>query len=172
MRAGTRCNRAAPRTEAAITTTRAAAKFRMNNSLMTKALFRARLRAGSTSGRVQGSAWLAYLAGGGVAPNCEQHLKGRLFILISPNPSTDTALSDKALAVFAFALYHQLESGEPVSRVVLSDGAGRQADGDAVDQLQRAGLATVDGNWIAFTEAGLGRIAALADAARSSAGAS
>jgi chromosome segregation and condensation protein ScpB len=84
----------------------------------------------------------------------------------SPEHST---LSDKALAVFAFALYHQLESGEPVSRVVLSDGAGHRADAEAVDALQRAGLAAVDGNWIVFTEEGVRRVSALADAARSAA---
>ncbi len=80
-----------------------------------------------------------------------------------------TELSDKALAVFAFALYHQLESGEPVSRVVLSDGAGHQADGDAVAELQGAGLAEVDGIWIVFTEDGLRNVARLAEAARASA---
>lgn len=78
-------------------------------------------------------------------------------------------LSDKALSVFAFALYHQLESGEPVSRVVLSDGAGHQADGEAVRELQEAGLAEVDGNWIVFSEEGLRRVSALAEAARSTA---
>ena len=78
-------------------------------------------------------------------------------------------LSDKALAVFAFALYHQLEGGEPVSRVVLRDGAGHQADDQAVAELRSAGLAEVDGNWIVFSDDGLRRIAALAEAARGSA---
>lgn len=77
---------------------------------------------------------------------------------------TETTLSDKALAIFAFALYHQLESGEPVSRVVLKDGAGHQADVAAVEELRSAGLAEVDGNWIVFTQPGLARIAALAEA--------
>ena len=46
--------------------------------------------------------------------------------------SEPTRLSDKALAVFAFAIFHQLESSKPVSHVVLSDGAGHRADPDAV----------------------------------------
>ncbi len=84
----------------------------------------------------------------------------------SARPST---LSDKALAVFAFALYHQLEAGEPVSRVVLRDGSGHEADREAVEELRAACLADVDGNGIVFTEEGLRRIATLAEAARSSA---
>ncbi len=84
----------------------------------------------------------------------------------SGSPSSSTELSDKALSVFAFALYHQLESGEPVSRVVRADGAGHQADPEAVAELERAGLARVDGNWIVFEEQGLDRLARLADAIR------
>ncbi|WP_407519833.1 hypothetical protein [Methylobacterium oryzisoli] len=55
-------------------------------------------------------------------------------------------LSDKALSVFAFAAYHQLESGQKVSRVVRRDGAGHQADPEAVAELEQAGLieATAD----------------------------
>ena len=68
--------------------------------------------------------------------------------------SEPTRLSDKALAVFAFAIFHQLESSEPVSHVVLSDGAGHRADPDAVKELEQQGLATVDGNRRAFTSAG------------------
>ncbi|MFE1601754.1 hypothetical protein [Methylobacterium sp. ID0610] len=56
------------------------------------------------------------------------------------------ALSDKALSVFAFAAYHQLESGQKVSRVVRHDGAGHSADPRAVEELAAAGLieATAD----------------------------
>ncbi len=81
----------------------------------------------------------------------------------------EARLSDKALAVLAFALYHQFESGEPVSRVILSDGAGHKADDKAVEELRGAGLAEVDGNWIVFSDAGLRRVARLAESARSSA---
>jgi hypothetical protein len=70
-------------------------------------------------------------------------------------------LSSKALAVFAFALYHQLSSGEPVSGVIAADGAGHQADPDAVAELEAAGLARLEGGRINFTEAGLKRLATL-----------
>jgi hypothetical protein len=70
-------------------------------------------------------------------------------------------LSDEALAVFAFAAYHQLESGEPVTRVVIHDRSGHQADGKAVAELTERGLATVEDDRIAFTGSGeevLGRV--------------
>ncbi|ACL60734.1 hypothetical protein [Methylobacterium nodulans] len=35
------------------------------------------------------------------------------------------ALSDKALSVFAFAAYHQLDSGQKVSRVLVSEQINR-----------------------------------------------
>lgn len=59
-----------------------------------------------------------------------------------------TNLSDKALAVFAFAAYHQLSSGEPVSRVIRRDGAGHEADPEAVAELEGRGLVATDGDWI------------------------
>jgi hypothetical protein len=77
-------------------------------------------------------------------------------------------LSDKALGVFAFALYHQFTSGEPVSRVIRQDGSGHQADEDAVGELQQSGLAESDGNWIVFTEAGLEHLARLTEGLRRS----
>lgn len=63
-------------------------------------------------------------------------------------------LSDKAIAVFAFAAYHQLSSGEPVIDVVLEDGAGHKADPEAIDELEAAGLAKREGNRAAFTDEG------------------
>ncbi len=60
-------------------------------------------------------------------------------------------LSDKALAVFAFAAFHQLESGQKVSKVTRRDGAGHKADDEAVAELQGRGLITVEGDFIAFT---------------------
>ena len=53
-------------------------------------------------------------------------------------------LSDKAIAVFAFAAYHQLSSGETVVDVVLHDGAGHAADPEAIKELERSDLAKVD----------------------------
>ena len=75
-------------------------------------------------------------------------------------------LSDKALAVFAFAIFHELESGRPVSHVVLSDGAGHRADPEAVGELERLGLATADGNRLALTPAAERLKADLIDAMR------
>lgn len=66
-----------------------------------------------------------------------------------------TELSDKAVAVFAFAAYHQLESGQPVKSVVLSDGKGHKADEGAVSELQAGGLVELQGNDITFTQSGL-----------------
>lgn len=81
-----------------------------------------------------------------------------------------TELSEKAVAVFAFAAYHQLESGQPVKSVVLSDGKGHKADAGAVSELQARGLVDVEGNDITFTQGGLAILAravqGLGDAAR------
>ena len=68
--------------------------------------------------------------------------------------TTATTLSDKALSVFAFAAYHQLESGQKVSRVVRRDGAGHQADVEAVAELEARGLARADDAAIVFTPDG------------------
>jgi chromosome segregation and condensation protein ScpB len=63
-------------------------------------------------------------------------------------------LSDKAMAVFAFAAYHQLESGQKISSVVQRDGAGHKADDEAVAELQARGLVEADGQSIQFTADG------------------
>jgi hypothetical protein len=68
---------------------------------------------------------------------------------------TRPQLSDKALGVFAFALYHQLTSGEPVSGVIAQDDAGHRADPEAVSELEQKGLATADDSMITFTEDGM-----------------
>ena len=80
-------------------------------------------------------------------------------------------LSDKALAVFAFAAYHQLESGQPVTKVIRSDGQGHEADGAAVEELQELRLATVAGNDIELTESGLAVLARSLDGLREAAAA-
>lgn len=72
-----------------------------------------------------------------------------------------TDLSDKALAVFAFALHHQLESGEHVSGVVGDDGAGHRADPEAVAELEQRGLAHMSGNRVVFTPEGLDHLEAI-----------
>jgi hypothetical protein len=78
-------------------------------------------------------------------------------------------LSDKALAVFAFAAYHQLESGQPVTRVIRGDGKGHRADEAAVQELTERGLADIQGNDIAFSEGGLSVLAAAIDGLKASA---
>lgn len=66
----------------------------------------------------------------------------------------DARISDKALAVFAFAIYHQLESGSRVKQVVRNDRAGHHADEEAISELQGLGLVQADGDRIGFTERG------------------
>ncbi len=79
-----------------------------------------------------------------------------------PSPT----LSDKAVAVFAFAAYHQLSSGEVVVDVVLKDGAGHAADPQAIAELEAADLARRDGDRATFTDSGKHRLAAVVTALR------
>lgn len=68
--------------------------------------------------------------------------------------TTPNDLSDKALAVFAFAAYHQLSSGDAISSVVARDSAGHQADPAAVDELVQRELASASADRIELTDAG------------------
>jgi hypothetical protein len=63
-------------------------------------------------------------------------------------------MSDRAVAVFAFALYHQLESGSRVTQVVREDESGHHADDAAVRELEAVGLVTSENGRITFTETG------------------
>jgi hypothetical protein len=65
-----------------------------------------------------------------------------------------SGLSDEALAVFAFAAYHELSSGQRVRSVVQKDGTGHRANDAAVDELDGRGLIKADGHEIVFTPAG------------------
>ena len=65
-----------------------------------------------------------------------------------------SGLSDEALAVFAFAAYHQLSSGKMVRSVVQRDAAGHKASDTAVSELQERGLIEADGSEIRFTPQG------------------
>ena len=65
-----------------------------------------------------------------------------------------SGLSDEALAVFAFAAYHQLSSGQMVRSVVQKDGAGHKASEKAVEELKSRGLIEADGTEIRFTPQG------------------
>lgn len=68
--------------------------------------------------------------------------------------TTPNDLSDKALAIFAFAAHHQLESGDVVSSVVAYDGLGHHADPEAKRELIARELAVEDGERLHFTPAG------------------
>jgi superfamily II helicase len=75
-------------------------------------------------------------------------------------PATNQ-ISDKGLAVFAFAAYHQLQGGYTVREVVASDGAGHGASPEAIRELEELGLITRDGDRVSFTDQGeavLGRV--------------
>ncbi|MEZ0169842.1 hypothetical protein [Microvirga sp. TS319] len=63
-------------------------------------------------------------------------------------------LSDDALAVFAFAAYHELSSGQPVRSVVRRDGVGHKASDAAVSELTERGLVVADDGEIRFTDGG------------------
>jgi hypothetical protein len=80
--------------------------------------------------------------------------------------TTPNDLSDKALAVFAFAIYHQLESGDAVSGVAARDAAGHQADPEALKELSELGLANVENSKINFTDAGQVLLSQLVDRLR------
>ena len=63
-------------------------------------------------------------------------------------------LTDRALAIFAFAIYHELESGTRVTSVVADDHAGHRADPSGVDELVRHKLARREEDHIALTDRG------------------
>ncbi|MGO4386413.1 hypothetical protein AB4Y85_02655 [Microvirga sp. 2YAF29] len=65
-----------------------------------------------------------------------------------------SGFSDEALAVFAFAAYHQLTSGQMVKSVVQQDGSGHKASDKAVEELQSRGFVEADGEAIHFTASG------------------
>ncbi len=78
-----------------------------------------------------------------------------------------TALSDKALGVFAFAAYHQFTSGQKVTDVALHDGAGHAADAQAIEELEALGLVEVADDRAVFTAAGQAMVGRVLDAIRS-----
>lgn len=67
---------------------------------------------------------------------------------------TQASLTDKAIAVFAFAAYHELGSGQAVRSVVRQDGSGHKADEEALSELAGKGLVELAGNDASFTEPG------------------
>ncbi len=65
-----------------------------------------------------------------------------------------TQLTDRALAIFAFAVYHELESGTRVTSVNADDHGGHRADPSGVNELIQYELARREADYIAFTERG------------------
>ncbi|WP_243371256.1 hypothetical protein [Microvirga solisilvae] len=65
-----------------------------------------------------------------------------------------SGLSDEALAVFAFAAYHRLSSGQTVRSVIQRDGMGHKASDAAVSELTGRGFVEADGEEIRFTGEG------------------
>ena len=80
--------------------------------------------------------------------------------------TTPNDLTDKALAVFAFAIYHQLSGGDVISAVAASDGAGHRVDPDAVAELKAQDLAEVIEDKVVFTPAGAVMLSQLLDRLR------
>ena len=80
------------------------------------------------------------------------------------------SLSDKALSVFMFAVYHELASGQKVTSVVRRDHAGHEADPDGVAELERYSLVTQDGDFLHFSAEGERFLDALMAAIRQQAG--
>jgi hypothetical protein len=79
---------------------------------------------------------------------------------------TDGRLSDKALSILAFAAYHQLESGQPVSSVIQSDDQGHRADPQGVEELTSKGLARTGDKGVEFTEQGAAALQRIVEAIR------
>lgn len=68
--------------------------------------------------------------------------------------TTPNDLSDSALAVFAYAAYHQLGSGDAVTSIVSNDAAGHKADPAAIAELVQRQLATQKDERLRLTSEG------------------
>ena len=79
------------------------------------------------------------------------------------------SLSDQALSILSFAAYHQLESGDTVSEVVLDDGKGHHASAEGVAELGEAGLLEANGDRGTFTQAGAEKLRAVVAAIKAAA---
>jgi hypothetical protein len=83
---------------------------------------------------------------------------------------TPADLSDDALAVFAFAAYHQLSSGQVVRSVARRDGVGHKASDAAVAELTESGLAQAAEDEIRFTKQGEDMLQSVIERIKSSRG--
>ena len=82
--------------------------------------------------------------------------------------TTPNDLSDKALAIFAFAAFHQLESGDDITSVIANDAAGHRADSEAVAELEAKGLGELSGERFVFNVAGQLMLSQIIDRIRGS----
>jgi hypothetical protein len=82
--------------------------------------------------------------------------------------TTPNDLSDKALAVFAFAVYHQLASGDVVTSLVADDGSGHHVDPAAVAELSGLALLERRDDRLHFTDAGQLMLSQIIDRIRGS----
>ena len=80
--------------------------------------------------------------------------------------TTPNDLTDKALAIFAFAMFHQFSGGEVVSAVMTADASGHRIDPKAASELQHLGLAQISGDKLIFTPAGALMLSQLVDRLR------
>lgn len=77
------------------------------------------------------------------------------------------SMSDDALSILAFAAYHQLESGNVVSEIILDDGKGHKGSEKGVEELTSAGLLEADGSRGRLTEQGEAQLQRIVEAIRS-----
>jgi len=82
--------------------------------------------------------------------------------------TTPNDLSDKALAIFTFAAFHQLESGDAITSVIANDAAGHRADPEAVAELEAKGLGELSGERFVFNVAGQLMLSQIIDRIRGS----
>lgn len=82
--------------------------------------------------------------------------------------TTPNDLSDQALAVLAFAAYHQLGSGDMVTSIVSSDASGHHADPAAVAELVHKRLAVQKDDRLHLTDEGQVMLSQIIDRIRGS----
>jgi hypothetical protein len=82
--------------------------------------------------------------------------------------TTPNDLSDKALAIFAFAAFHQLDSGDAITSVIANDDEGHRADPEALAELEAKELGELSGKRFDFNVAGQLMLSQIIDRIRGS----
>lgn len=82
--------------------------------------------------------------------------------------TTPNDLNDKAPAIFAFAAFHQLESGDAITSVVANDAAGHRADPEAVAELEAKELGQLSEERFVFNVASQRMLSQIIDRIRRS----